>query len=306
MFDPQHLEGASSDLVWSMFQVSRKAAELERVKLQAEIQKEKSELQRKKLEKRLKMLGKAGGQSGPAKNPKKTKQEPDDDDLLDDLVTETGPDKRQPSYSKLALGGFVTKGTDRKTQLDQRQARIVAVAGEPGDCDKEEMEQERLEREANELTSQLKKAERAEAQAREKEQRDRAKRYSQQITGGRFLKQPKAVTLVEAKKRKKSMKMGDIASAEEDDDPDDVLEGFHLQEESPHCINMTRVDDYQAYLRQIVLEFKRLIKIGVTDVRENYSKWSNQRLGELQHSHTEYVLGSEGKQTNDTERSGPS
>ena len=73
-------------------------------------------------------------------------------------------------------------------------------------------------------------------------------------------------------KEKKSMKMGDIASAEEDDDPDDVPEGFHLQKESPHCINMTRADDYQAYLRQIVLEFERLFKSGATDVRENYSK----------------------------------
>ena len=82
----------------------------------------------------------------------------------------------------------------------------------------------------------------------------------------------KAVTLVEAKKRKKSMKMGDIASTEEEDDPDDIPEGFHLQEESPHCINMTRADDYQAYLRQVVLEFERLIKTGVTNVRENYGK----------------------------------
>ena len=109
------MEGASSDLVRSMFQVGCKAAELERVKLQMEIQKEKSELRRKTLEKRLKMSGKAGGRSGPAKNPKKTKWEPDDDDLLDDLVTETEPDKRQPSYSQLAPGGFVTKGADRKT-----------------------------------------------------------------------------------------------------------------------------------------------------------------------------------------------
>ena len=114
--------------------------------------------------------------------------------------------------------------------------------------------------------------ERAEAQAQEKEQQDRAKQYSQWITGGQFLKQPKAVTLVEAKKRKKSMKMGDIASAEEEEDPDDVPEGFHLQEESPHCINMTRADDYQAYLRQIMLEFEQLIKSGATDVQENYSK----------------------------------
>ena len=78
--------------------------------------------------------------------------------------------------------------------------------------------------------------------------------------------------LVEAKKRKKSMKMGDIASAEEEDDPDDVPEGFHLHEESPHCINMIRADDYQAYLRQIVLDFERLIKSGATDVTEEYSK----------------------------------
>ena len=52
------------------------------------------------------------------------------------------------------------------------------------------------------------------------------------------------------------MKMGDIASAEEEDDPDDILEGFHHQEESPYCINMTRAEDYQAYLRQIVLDFE--------------------------------------------------
>ena len=51
MFDPQHLEGTSSDLVRSMFQVGQKAAELERVKLQAEIQKEKSEIRQKNLEK---------------------------------------------------------------------------------------------------------------------------------------------------------------------------------------------------------------------------------------------------------------
>ena len=77
--------------------------------------------------------------------------------------------------------------------------------------------------------------------------------------------------LVETKKRK-SMKMGDIASAEEEDDPDDIPEGFHLQEESPHCINMKRADDYQAYLRQIVLEFERLIKSGATNISEEYSK----------------------------------
>ena len=220
------------------------------------------------------MAGKAGSRSSPAKIPKKikTKQE-QDDDLLDDLVLEMDLDKQQMSYSTLEPGGFVMKGADRKTQLDQRQARIAAVAGEPDDDgDKEETEQERLEHEADKLSSQLKKAERVEAQARDKDQRNKAKQYSQWITGGRFLKQPKAVTLVETKKRKKSMKMGDIAGAEEEDEPDDIPKGFHLHEQSPHCLNMTRVDDYQAYLRQIVMEFERLIKSGATDVRENYSK----------------------------------
>ena len=212
------------------------------------------------------MARKAGGGSGLAKNPKKTKN------LLDDLVLETDPDKRQMSYSMLEPGGFVTKGTNRKTWLDQRQARIAAVAGELDDGDKEETEQERLEREASKLSSQLKKVERAEAQACDKDQRDKAKWYRQRITAGQFLKQPKAVTLVEAKKRKKSMKMGDIVSAEEEDEPDNIPEGFHLQEQGPHCINMTRAEDYQAYLWQIVIEFEHLIKSGATDVRENYSK----------------------------------
>ena len=219
------------------------------------------------------MSGKAGGKGGPAKNPKKMKREPDDDDddFLDDLVMDTETAKGQPSYSTLKPGGFVTKAEDRKGRLEKRRAKRKDD-DEADDDEKQETEQEKLEQEAGELTSQLKKAERAEAQAHEKEQKDKAKRYSQQITSGKFLKQPKAVTLVETKKRKKSMKMGDIASAEEEDDPDDIPEGFHLQEESPHCINMKRVEDYQAYLRQIVLDFERLIKSGATNIAEEYGK----------------------------------
>ena len=68
------------------------------------------------------------------------------------------------------------------------------------------------------------------------------------------------------------MKMGDIASAEEEDEPDDIPEGFHLHEQSSHCINMTRAEDYQAYLRQIVVEFERLVKSGATDIRDSYDK----------------------------------
>ena len=144
-----------------------------------EIQKEKSEIQRKKLENRLKMASKGGGRGGPVKNPKKTKsqQEDEEDGWLDDLVVEADPNKWQTSYLNLKLGGFVTKGADRKSRLDQRHARIVAAAGKPDDDDddKDETEQEKLENQANELWSQLKKVERAEALARDKEERDKAK-----------------------------------------------------------------------------------------------------------------------------------
>ena len=262
-------------MVQLMVKVGRKAAELEWVKLQMEIQKEKSEIRRKRLENKLKM-SKAGGKGGQAN--KKVKREPepiddDDDDFLEDLVMIMETDKGQPSYSALEPGGFVTKGADRKSRLDKQHAKIAAAAGKPEEAEGEveETAQEQLEWEANELTSQLKKVERAEAQVLEKDQKDKAKHYSQRITSGKFLKKPKAVTLVETKKQK-SMKMGDIASAEEEDDPDNIPEGFHLQEESPHCINMTRAEDYQAYLRQVVLEFERLIKSGATNISEEYAK----------------------------------
>ena len=106
-----------------MFKIGRTAAQLERQKLQTEIQKEQSERRWKRLEKRLQMASK-GGKGGPAKIPKKMKWEPepddnDDDNFLEDLVTTTETDKGQPSYSTLETGGFVTKGADRKTRLDK-------------------------------------------------------------------------------------------------------------------------------------------------------------------------------------------
>ena len=105
------------------------------------------------------MSGKAGGKGGLAKNPKKTKREPDDDDddFLDDLAVDTETAK-QPSYSTLKPGGFVTKAEDRKGRLEKRRAKRKDD-DEADDDEKQETEQEKLEREAGELTSQLKKAE---------------------------------------------------------------------------------------------------------------------------------------------------
>ena len=155
MFDAEHLQGASPELVRSMFQVGRKAAELERTKLQSEIQKGKSEIRWKQLEKRVEMANKSGGRSVPPKKPQKT-QEEEDDDYLEDLVIDS--DKKQKSYAKLETGRFVTSGADRKNRLDQRKAKIAATTEEPEE-EEEETEQQKLEREVGELTSQLKKAE---------------------------------------------------------------------------------------------------------------------------------------------------
>ena len=276
MFDPKHLAGASSDLVQSMVKVGRKAAELERVKLQTEIIKGKSELRRKRLENRVKMAGKAGGKGGPGKIPKKMKreQEPDDDDddFLEDLVVGSDP-KKPATYSTLETGGFVTKAEDWKGRLEKRRAKMDAKDDDDDDHDADdETEKEQLERETRELESKLRKTERAAEKARDKEERVKATRFSKRIQSGVFLKQPKAVSLVETKKKRKSLKTEAILSAEEMDEEDEIPEGFHLQEESPHCLNMQRSEDFQAYLRQLVLEFERMLKAGGIDMKTEYSK----------------------------------
>ena len=257
-----------------MVKVGRKAAELERVKLQTEIQKEKSDIRRKRLENRLKMS--KAGKGGPAKIPKKMKreQEPDDDDddFLEDLVVDSDP-KKPTTYSTLKTGGFVTKAEDRKGRLEKRRAKIDAKDDEDDDDDAEdETEKEQLERETRELESELRKTERAAEKARDKEERAKATRFSKRIQSGVFLKQPKAVSLVETKKKRKFLKTEAILSAEEMDEEDEIPEGFHLQEESPHCLNMQRSEDFQAYLRQLVLEFERMLKVGGIDMKTEYGK----------------------------------
>ena len=69
-----------------------------------------------------------------------------------------------------------------------------------------------------------------------------------------------------------SQKTEKILSADEEDEVDEIPEGFHLQEESPHCLNMQRVEDFQAYLRQLVVEFERMFKAGGIDMRIEYDK----------------------------------
>ena len=86
------------------------------------------------------------------------------------------------------------------------------------------------------------------------------------------MKQPQAVSLVQMKRKRKLLKTERILSADEQDEEDEIPEGFHLQEESPHCLNMQRVEDFQAYLRQLVLEFEKMLKAGGMDMRAEYGK----------------------------------
>ena len=195
--------------------------------------------------------GKAGSKGRPVKNPKKEKEVgEEDDDYLDDLVVEEYPDvgkpKTQSRYSNLEPSRFVMKGTDHKSRLDQRHARIAEAVGrrdDNDDEDEEETKKDKLECEARELSSQLKRAEHSEVQVRDKEEREKAKRFSRQIAEGRYLKQPKAVMLIPKRKRKKTLKMETIKSAAEEDEEDMIPEGFHLQEESLHCLNMQWAKD---------------------------------------------------------------
>ena len=56
-------------------------------------------------------------------------------------------------------------------------------------------------------------------------------------------------------------------SADEEDEEDEIPEGFHQQEESPHCLNIKRAEGFQAYLGQLVLEFERMLKARGTDMK---------------------------------------
>ena len=253
MFDPQHLKGASTELVQSMFRIGRKATELKCQKLQTEICKEESEIRRKKLEKHVQMASNRGRKGGAMKGPK-MEIDKDDDDFLEDLVIDTNPEeaKKPTMYSNLKPGGFIMKAEDRKGRLEKRQARIATAKeqddDDDDDDDEEETEKEQLERETRQLQSDLRKTERAAEKARDQEEKEKARRFSKHIQSGVFLKQPQAVSLVQKLRKRKTLKTEPIKSTDEQDEEDEIPEGFHLQEESPHCLNMQRAEDFQAYL----------------------------------------------------------
>ena len=192
---------------------------------------------------------------------------------MEDIVVEGDPKPKKPrTHVNLKPGGFVTKAEDQKGRLEKRRAKKEMTKDDDDDGDEEETEKERLERETKELQSKLEKTEKAAEKVRYQEEREKAKRFSERIWSGVFLKQPKAISLIQMKKKRKSLKTEKILSADEEDEEDEIPKGFHLQEESPHCLNMQIAEDFQAYLRQLVLEFKKMLKAGGIDMRVEYGK----------------------------------
>ena len=223
------------------------------------------------------MASKQPGKGGPVRNPKPKKTDEEDPEDLETLMVQTDKPKcKTASYTHLSTGQWVMKGEDRQVHLEGRTKRVeeAAAKAQPDndEDDEKETEKDQLEHETRELVDQLKKAERQEALSRDKEEKERVKQFSKWIQGGTFLKQMKAVTLVATHKRKKTLKTENIKSVDEEDVQDTIPEGFHLQVESPHCLNMECAEDYQAYLRQVVLEFEQLLKAGGTDMKDAYGK----------------------------------
>ena len=169
VFDPQHLKGASTELVQSMFRIGRKATELEHQKLQTEIRKEESEIRQKKLEKHVQMASNRGRKGDAMKSPKMEIQE-DDDDFLEDLVVDTKP----TTYLNLKPGGFIMKAEDRKGRLEKRQARIATAREQDDDDDDDDDDEDNDEKESRQLQSELRKTERAAEKARDQEEKEKA------------------------------------------------------------------------------------------------------------------------------------
>ena len=107
-----------------MFKIGRKAAELERTKLQSEIQRQQSELRQKHLENRLKMAKKGQGKQGEFEMLKRTKTEADEEKIedLEELLEEPVRGKKHKTmslYTALGKDEFVTGSKDRKSRLDE-------------------------------------------------------------------------------------------------------------------------------------------------------------------------------------------
>ena len=82
-----------------------------------------------------------------------------------------------------------------------------------------------------------------------------------------------AVSVLDTKKKKKLKKLpvADIQSPDEEEGEEPLPEGFHLLEESVHCMNIRESEGFKAYLNEICTEFIKMVRQGC-GVEEEYRK----------------------------------
>ena len=82
-----------------------------------------------------------------------------------------------------------------------------------------------------------------------------------------------AVSVLDTKKKKKLKKLpvADIQSPDEEEGEEPLPEGFHLLEESVHCMNIRESEGFKAYLNEICTEFIKMVRQGCR-VEEEYRK----------------------------------
>ena len=107
----------------------------------------------------------------------------------------------------------------------------------------------------------------------QKKQQEKAKTFSKEMNKGTW-KPKTAVSVLDTKKKKKIKKLPtDVIQSpnEDDEDNEPLLEGFHLLEESVHCINIQESDEFRAYLHQICTDLIQMVRQG-RNVEEEYRK----------------------------------
>ena len=109
-----------------------------------------------------------------------------------------------------------------------------------------------------------------------KKQNKKVKKFSKELNQGKW--KPKTVVSVLDSKKKKNIKKlpteviqspDEEAEDEEEDVP--LPEGFHLLEESVHCMNMTLSDDFRDYVQQICTDLIQMVRQG-RGLEEEYQK----------------------------------
>ena len=135
----------------------------------------------------------------------------------------------------------------------------------------EEMKEEVAQRQ---MESDLAKKARLKKAEQQKKQKEKAKMFSKEMNKGGW-KPKTVVTALHSKKKKRLKKLPTdvIQSPDEEDmeDEESLLEGFCLQADSIHCINIQKLDEFQAYLHQICADFIQMVKQG-REVKEEYRK----------------------------------